>query len=149
MITEELVYKMQVDIRKSIHSLNNGGCIHFAYYFSKALKSVNIPHRILLTNQEPIDIRYDYFEPVSHVLVYIPGIGYIDGYELFPTQVSYFDQWSNERYQRHFNLTNKKLNNLRNDYQWNRNYSISQNRRLEKIIQKHINGTREPIHKKR
>lgn len=148
MITKELIYNMQAEIEKKIHCLNNGGCIHFAYYFSKALKLANVPHKIVLANQEPIDVRYEYFESVSHVMVYIPEIGYIDGYELFPTKRSYFDLWDDERYKRHLHLSNKKLNNLRNNYRWNPMYSRDQNMKLEKIIQKHINGTRRHIRKK-
>lgn len=138
MKSRELIETMQVNISKSINYLNNGGCIHFAYYFSKALKSAGIPYKILLTNEEPIDIRYDYFDPVSHVMVQIPGIGYIDGYDFYPEKDNYSDQWMEERYSRHFLLSPIKMNKLRLNYTWNQAYRLSQNDKLEKIINRHV-----------
>lgn len=148
MVTKEVIFEMQAQIRRSIRCLNNGGCIHFAYYFSAALKTANVPHTIVLTNEDPIDLRYQHFQSVSHVMVHIPEIGYLDGYDYYPTERSYFGTWDIERYRRHVKLSNKKLNNFRNNYTWNPSYSRAQNVQLEKIIRKYINGTRRSIRKK-
>jgi len=134
----ELIETMQVNIKKSIRCLNNGGCIHFAYYFSKALKSANIPYKILLSNGDPIDIRYDFFDPVSHVLVQILGVGYIDGYDFYPEKGDYCDQFEEERYGRHYTMSLIKLNKLRSNYSWNQLYHTSQNTQLEEIINRHV-----------
>lgn len=138
---------MQKDIKKSIALLNNGGCIHFAYYFSMALKKANIEHKIWLSNEDPIDIRYDYFNPVAHVMVFIPEIGYIDGYNLYSTKKSYSSLWSGEKYSNHFKLSSVKLDKLRNNYIWNYCYQKTQNSKLEKIIQKHVNGKGRDLYK--
>jgi len=145
MITEETIKEMQSKIRTSIRHLNAGGCIHFAYFFSKALKSQGIGHSIFLCNQEPIDISYDYFESVSHVLVHIPKIGYIDGYDLYSTKKSYLNRYDDEVYHRHYKFSDRKLDKFRNNYRWNPAYSKRQNTKLDKIIKQYICAERRDL----
>jgi len=139
MVSVDLIEKMQEDIKKSIKHLNNGGCIHFAYYFCEALKKHNIPYQVFLSSWEPIDITYKYFESTSHVMVYLSDIGYIDGYDLYPTKQSYNVWYDDERYTRQVYLSIRKLNAFRGrKYCWNPTYPTEQNRKLMTIINRHV-----------
>ncbi len=147
MVTLDEILAMQADINKNIRKLNSGGCIHFAYYCSKALKTADIPHKILFCNQYPVSIKYDSFSSVSHVLVHIIGLGYIDGYDFYDTKRDYLDRWYDEKYASSYSLSIRKLDNFRNNYRWNPQYKVRQNLKLERIINKHINGKRRNLHK--
>ena len=76
---ETNIESLQDKISRSIRDINEGGCIHFAYYFSKRLAELKIFHKILFVDIDPIDLTYNGFVPVNHVLVWIPEIGYVDG----------------------------------------------------------------------
>ena len=126
------IKSMQEEIRKNIYSLNCGGCIHFAFYFSKRLEELNIPHKIFLGNKNSTKIDVSNFEPVNHVMVYVHKLGYIDGYKTV--------RFAKLSFRRHV-LTNINLNrrSIRNHPNWNSDYDVSQNRLLNTIIKKHIN----------
>lgn len=123
---------LQSKISKSIYGINFGGCIHFAYYFSKRLKELNIDHKIVFTDYVPINLSYDQFTSVSHVAVYIKNIGYIDGEDIHE------DTSFKKQYIRHVKVSTKKLDAFRNGYEWNDEYDIFQNSRLEILINKYI-----------
>ena len=83
----ENIKEMQEKIKNNIPAINCGGCIHFAFYFSEKLKSLNIPYKIYCFNSEPIGRRtYNTFRPVDHVVVYIERIGYIDGKKIIKSK---------------------------------------------------------------
>lgn len=121
---------MQSEIIDNIDNLNSGGCIHFAYYCSKRLTQLKIKHKVLFASfNSKIKYTYDDFESVSHVMVYIPRVGYFDGYK-FEKDVK-----SNYKYLKFLDLN---LNILRNEYPWNDFYNTKQNRKLETIINNYI-----------
>lgn len=134
---EELIESMQEEIRSEIQCLNDGGCATFAYFLSKNLKKLNIPHQITLCddNEEYVDGGFEGFYEVLHVLVYIPGIGYIDGYktrsksnlleDYKEIKTDFYDLWDLEHYA--FNG------------EWNYVYDTDQNDLLESIIDEYIN----------
>ena len=124
---------MQSDIRENIEYINNGGCIHFAYFFSKALKDLKIPHTVLFFNPGPIYTTYSTFESVSHVMVKIGRVGIIDGLRTYDSSFSY------SKNKKELSLS---LNRLRKEYEWNFLYDTKQNRKLNKIIRKYINDNR-------
>lgn len=135
MLTTEIISNMQIDIKKSIKNINYGGCIQFAYYFSKALKKLGIQYRIVFLDYFTIpELTYDNFTPVHHVMVYIPEIGYIDGEE---TSIK-AKEFSSQFY-RSALMSSKKLDYFRTNFRWSRKYDLTQNSKLEKIISKHIN----------
>ena len=75
MTLEEKIHNLQDKISEEICLINCGGCIHFAYYFSRRLKELNIEHKIAFMDDYNIRLEYKNFEPVRHVMVYIPNIG--------------------------------------------------------------------------
>jgi hypothetical protein len=129
---EKQIKKLQKQITKQISDINHGGCIHFAYYFSKKLRELKIDHKVVLLDYDHIDVRYDHFGPVAHLMIYIEGVGYIDGEETF---VSLRRRYS---YFKHTNLSIKKLDKFRNEHQWNMSYDTDQNNKVEALIQKNI-----------
>lgn len=135
MRTRELKSKiesMQEELCDRIYSLNSGGCIHFAHYFSKALKNLGVPYKIYaLDRNELYFSSYGNFHSVNHVVVYVEGIGYIDGHETVK------DPRESYRYRRHIKL--KDTDRLRFDYDWSPFYSGGYyNPILEKIVNKYI-----------
>lgn len=132
---EELALKikeLQKVINSKIEGLNNGGCIHFAYYFSKRLTELKIPHKIFFTdNAKPIDLRLKQFQAVWHVMIYIKDIGYIDGYKIINRKLIGFERC---RFYKHSNPSNNKLDTFRNNGEWNYRYDKSQNTKLSSII---------------
>lgn len=137
MITTEQVFEMQSEILASINHINNGGCIHFAYFFSRALKAAKIPHKVCFFNYDPISLGYLSFESVSHVMIYIPNIGYIDGYHTYKSRKDYFKKYD-EQYQKIVNISLVKLNYFRRTKSWNHTYPTRQNSLLSKIVNKHV-----------
>ena len=130
----EQVSGLQKEIRKSIDALNSGGCINFAYYFSKKLRELNIDHKVVFTDYDKINFTYKKFVAVSHVLIYIDNIGWIDGEETY-TNDSFKKTYARQLKK----ISLVKLNNLRSyKYGWNVWYERSQNAKLEKLINKHI-----------
>ena len=130
----EQVSGLQKEIRKSIDALNCGGCINFAYYFSKKLRELSIDHKVVFTDYDKINFTYKKFVAVSHVLIYIDNIGWIDGEETYTN-----DSFKKTYVRQLKKIPLVKLNNLGSyKYGWNVWYKRSQNAKLEKLINKHI-----------
>ena len=133
-VLPEQVSRLQKEIRKSIDALNSGGCINFAYYFSKKLRELNIDHKVVFTDYDKINFTYKKFAAVSHVLIYVDNIGWIDGEETY-TNTSFKKNYVRQLKK----IPLVKLNNLRSyKYGWNNWYEKSQDTKLEKLINKHI-----------
>ena len=130
---EEKINKLQKEILKKIKCINQGGCIHFAYYFSKRLRELGIKHSIVFQHDTYFTLTYKNYIPSHHVVVYIEGIGYIDGES---TMQSFEDGMSVVRFSERISLT--KLDYFRNKFEWNFIYDKSQNRKVEKLINKYI-----------
>lgn len=126
----ESIKLMQNELKKEIPNLNKGGCIQFAYYFTNVLKKLNIPYKVYAFNYTKIGRTYNTFEAVDHVVVWLEGIGYLDGHK-FISKNPY-------NYKRHIKL--KNLDKLRSSYYcWNSEYNTRFNPKLEEIINKYIN----------
>ena len=130
---EDKINKLQKEISKEIKFINQGGCIHFAYYFSKRLRELGIKHSIVFQHDTYFTLTYKNYIPSQHVVVYIEGIGYIDGES---TMQSFEDGMSVVRFSERISLT--KLDYFRNKFEWNFIYDKSQNRKVEKLINKYI-----------
>lgn len=132
MLTVDKLRAMQEDIMHDIYAINSGGCVHFAYYFSKKLREHNISHKIFLTNVwNKINTTYETLESISHVSVYIPEIGYVDGEDTFSCLNA-------RKYRKHTYMSLKKLDYYRYACEWNPDYNVRQNAKLEKIIDRHF-----------
>lgn len=130
-VLQSQIKKVQDGIYSKVYNINQGGCIHFAYYLSKRLNKLKIPHKVFFGNYSRIDLRYEYFESVSHVMIYIDGIGYIDGTDILVTSPYH-------SYKRCVKVSEKKLNTMRNYYEWNNWYDLKQNSTVSKLINKYI-----------
>lgn len=132
------IAQMQSNIRDEIYAINRGGCIHFAYYFSKRLHELKIPHKItFLYDDYMFSTKISEFESATHVLVYIPEIGYVDGettYDKSELRGSHYHY----RNRKTVKLSVKTLNLFRNTPHWNPTYSKHQNNNLKDIIYSHI-----------
>ena len=127
----ESIKLMQIELKKQIPNLNRGGCIQFAYYFTNKLKELKIPYKVYAFNYDKIGKTYDTFEAVDHIVVYLDGIGFVDGHKILHKK--------NERYKRQIKL--KNLDRLRSsEYCWNTEYPTRLNPKLEEIINTYING---------
>lgn len=63
-----LIDSIQCDIHNNW--INNGGCVHFAYYMSKALCERNIEHSILLCNSKYVGSCTNWREiGASHLII--------------------------------------------------------------------------------
>lgn len=126
------IKELQLEIESNIYYLNNGGCIQFAYFFSKKLQKLKISHQIVYCNHYHLyeeDIRN---EGVNHVMIHIKNIGYIDGYRTYRYK-------KDLKYEYIFKNIFVDLNRLRNRVGiWNSMYDKSQNKTLNKLINKHI-----------
>ena len=134
MTLEEKIHNLQDKISEEICLINCGGCIHFAYYFSRRLKELNIEHKIAFMDDYNIRLEYKNFEPVRHVMVYIPNIGLIDG-----TSIKKKNSFVRGTY--YFKITDcslKKLDNFRRLFKWNFQYDQKNNEKLDKLIKKFI-----------
>lgn len=129
MMLRSIIKSMQRELRQAIPNLNFGGCIHFAYYFTKALKKAGIDYKVYGFHHSPIGKTYETFGSIAHVTVWIENIGFVDGHE---TDGHYIDY----DYKNHIKL--KNLNRLRYEYEWNPSYDLEDNEVLEKIINKYI-----------
>lgn len=127
------IKELQTTIRKQISGLNSGGCAIFAYYFSKRLRELNIPHSIVFLNCDPFDksfFTYKNMYEIDHVAIIIPGIGIFDGYG--------FDKglYYHRKSISHKRISLKKLEfySLKGHFVWSSLYSRSQNSKLSKLI---------------
>lgn len=133
MLELSCIQSLQRKISKKIHCLNSGGCVHFAYYFSKKLRDLEIEHKIVYLDDQEISLVKSEFEPVNHVCIYIPHVGYIDGYKTLkkiPAHLKY----------KKFSVDTTKVNYFRLSYSWNSSYELRQNDLLEEIINEHNYG---------
>ncbi len=131
-----LIENMQWEIIKDIHQVNAGGCAVFAYYFSKILTDLKIPHKITICDcEDNIDDAFNGDWAASHLLVYIPGIGHIDGYKSYSKLDLEYAYSSFES--RYYNLDALKCYAF--EETWNPSYDRKQNKKLLKIILKHFN----------
>lgn len=134
---KELIELMQEEIYSEIQYLNNGGCATFAYFLSRNLTKLNIPHQITLCDdsEECIDDGFLGGYEVLHVLVYIPGIGYVDGYKTL-TKSELFEGYEEIKTDFYdlFDLEHYAFNG-----NWNVVYDTDQNEILESIINEYIN----------
>lgn len=129
------IYKLQNDVGNKVNNLNQGGCIHFAYYFKKALAEHNIPSKVVLCddNVSNFDSRIKKLDSFSHIMIYVKGIGYIDGYKTIPNRKVIKTLYKYVR------ITDKvNLDILRNRNIWNHTYKKSNNTKLEKLITLYI-----------
>jgi hypothetical protein len=121
------ILNIQKEIASRIKNINNGGCVHFAYFLSKRLTELSIKHKVYFLN---------YYHPVNkgdtadHVMVKVDGIGVVDGKSILKT-------FSNLRRRRQFK---ENLNVMRKHPNWNEAYKKTQNQILSNIIRKHLNG---------
>lgn len=129
---KEKIENMQKELNEKIHHLNSGGCIHFAFYFSKQLEELNIPHKIFFGDRDRINITKDYFDTVNHVMVYISKLGYVDGY----TTIKYAKLEYRKTKLMKIDLSPKEI---RFHWDWSPLYDTTQNILLQSIIKKHIN----------
>lgn len=125
---KEVIEKIQEELKHHIPYLNHGGCIHFAYYFSNVLDLLNIDYKIYALNCDTIGRTYNTFAPVNHIVVFIDGIGFVDGHV---TEV-------NPRYKCKCQI---KLNPnvLRKQYRWNNYYDIEDNKVIKEVLKKYFN----------
>jgi hypothetical protein len=127
---------MQKEICNTIGNINYGGCIYFAKLFSEELSKLNIQHRIVFSDRSESCLRRAIEEEssVNHVLIYIPRIGYIDGEEIFRIRKDIYDYKVRSIKPEQINLDNHIIQGY-----WNTAYNKSDNPRLKKIIQRHLN----------
>lgn len=130
---KDKIDKLQKKISKKISCINQGGCIHFAYYFSKRLRELGIEHSVAFRHTTQFDLTYARYYPSEHVAIYIEGIGYIDGTS---TVQDFREDYYIVRVSKNISL--KKLNYFRNEYEWNDWYDTEQNRTVEQLINKYI-----------
>lgn len=111
-----VINRIQRELSWNLEELNSGGCIHFAYYFSNALSLLDIPHKIFLCNRKEygkVYRTYQDFMSVSHVLVYIDGIGFIDGHKCTSLKEV------KREYAYRISSFKMDLDRLRREYEWN------------------------------
>lgn len=120
------ILNIQKEISARITYINNGGCIHFAYYLSKRLKELAIPHKVYFLN---IHHNIEEGDTVDHVMVKVDGIGLIDG-----TKIN--KSFSNYGKRKH----TPNLEKIRFHNNWRTTYKKTQNQVLQNIIRKHLNG---------
>ncbi len=131
---EKYLIKIQKELLNKVPDLNWGGCIQFAYYFSNTLNLLNIPHKVLLCNKPCDGIpgrSYCKFRAVSHVILYVEGIGYFDGHKIMSKE------YLRETYS-FIRTTKLDLNLLRTNYEWNDWYNISDNKIIINTIKKYL-----------
>lgn len=137
---KERVELMQSDIRSTIENVNCGGCIHFAYYFTEALKKIGHPYKVFFCNtrwDNRVGRSYDTFLPVNHVLVYVEKIGFIDGTDTIEAKEYNHKQVIKRVYYYH-NVLKLNLNKLRSKYTWCYLYDKAQNNTLSAIVNNYI-----------
>lgn len=123
----------------TLYNLNNGGCVHFAYFFSKRLRQLKIKHNIVVFDsserislkrkklQEWISTKESTKLCCNHVVVKI-GDFYIDGYYSF---IFGERHWFNYNFG---SITFKELELIRKHGSWNSMYKKRQNLFLHNII---------------
>lgn len=129
------IRNLQEELIDSLEFINYGGCVHFAYYFSNALKELKIDHKVVfLANRSNIDESIKNYDTFSHIMIHIPKIGYVDGHDTFKTKRDL------NSYESMRKKSSKKtdLNLFRMRPGWNTEYDTSNNEYLEATINKYI-----------
>lgn len=129
------IKQLQRNLDRKVESLNCGGCIYFAYYFSEKLKELHIEHKFFIVHYQPIDIRKGKSDGFIHVMIYIPEIGYIDGESIYSSLKEYMPY---RKYYRHIKLSKSKVETLIHERSWNPSYNINQNAVILSNINKYI-----------
>ena len=130
----ENINALQIELRDKIEELNSGGCIYFAYYFSKRLRELQIPHKIVFCDYSkylPDLIKKEV--AMNHVMVHINNIGYIDGHDTFKTKKTVPYRCIEKR-----SLKQVNLDNFINNGCWSNCYDKNDNIYLESAINKYI-----------
>ena len=123
---------MHYEMESKVPYLNNGGCVHFANFFSKKLTELGIEHSIIYFNYERVGRTYFTFSPVAHVAVKIKNVGVVDGFRT-RSQSDFKKRYGNAQI-RDFDL------DLISKYcGWNPSYSLSYNKKVKSIINKYFN----------
>ena len=130
---KDKINKLQKKISEKIEFINSGGCIHFAYYFSKRLRELGIKHSVAFRHTTQFDLTYARYISSQHVAIYIEGIGYIDGES---TVQEFKEDYYIVRVSKSISL--KKLNYFRNECEWNDLYDTEQNHKVGQLINKYI-----------
>lgn len=126
----EKISKLQKFNKRNICDLNQGGCIQFAYYFSKELKKLKVNHEVVLLDYSTIKKYYfEAFISVNHVLVYIPTIGYVDGIN------TYSEEYLFKKYDLSPIPDKFPLNKYRLKANWNTDYN---KRKFNPILKKQL-----------
>lgn len=129
------IYDLQNDIASEIRNLNSGGCIHFALYMKKALDANNIPNKVVLCDKysSAFTSKVKNLDSFSHIMIYIKGIGHIDGYRIIPKRKNVKAMFSNVK------VTNKvNLAAICDLDIWNTDYNRENNHRLEQLVNDYI-----------
>lgn len=127
----EKIKNLQLEIQFRIDHINEGGCIHFAYFLSKKLKELKISHKIIYLNSSPLEKP----RSCAHVVVYIPNIGYVDGRKTIKTKA---ELTSSRSYKCYHDFSEYEHNHVRLTGNWNWSYWKRQNKLLSYLIKKHI-----------
>ena len=118
------------NIQKQISNpqINNGGCIHFAYYLSKQLTERKIKHRVVGLVHSHLDLSDVQEIGCKHVVIYIPRIGYVDSESIRKTtrEFPYFSFKAM--------TLDIDLDLFRNKKVWNRRYKRSYNSTISRVI---------------
>lgn len=135
-VLKKQIKKLQEEIKSSIEDLNSGGCIKFAYYLSQELHKQKIPFKICLTDKDDlVSFNYNDFYSPYHVLVYIPNIGFVDGYETFT--LNRLRQKYRYCQTRKISLT--KIYSFMKDHTWNDTYDPKYDHLLQELIKDNLN----------
>lgn len=138
-LLKEQLKDLQVVIRHKIPYINYGGCVHFAYFLAKKLEELKIEYKVVLSNYksdstELPDFEYDIFT-VSHVQIYVTGIGCIDGISIRPLSAM-----KRNKDIKFYSLNLDQLNYYRSIDGWNSAYNVKNNSSLFNYINHHIYG---------
>lgn len=119
------INELHCRISSEISWINQGGCVHFAYYFSKKLRQLGIKHSIVLIDYCYIDEKQFNKYGANHVTVYIPKIGLVDGEHVRKERDYPYKEFS-EHSKLSFKVRHKDV--------WNDWYDTRQNNKVRKII---------------
>lgn len=129
------IKNLQKDITDDIRYVNNGGSVHFSYFFAKKLEELGINYEvILLSPYKYLSDDFD-FSPAYHVAIYVKNIGVIDAEDtesLKKTKRSY-------RFCKSYKISLKELDRYRKIEGWNDFYDKHQNRHLSYLIKRNLN----------
>ena len=149
------IIQLQSEITSNIHNLNYGGCGRFSYLFYEELikiypkskvkivffdnfesitKKKKTIKKIMSTWYYKMDDTYTGHISPSHCMVQIDNTLLIDGYFIHhKTKDDYCWKRSRSGY-----ITHKELKICLEYGSWNDSYDVRQNKKLEKIIKKHL-----------